>query len=68
MIEIKNIEIKTRHPILIDTTYVFYENKIYGIVAENGSGKTTFFRTLVNLKQAKSGIILFDNCKVFDYG
>lgn len=60
MIELHNLTIETRHPILRDVNYRFDEKKIYGIVAENGSGKTTLFRTMVNLKKAKRGITLFD--------
>lgn len=49
MIEIRNVSIETRHNILKDANYIFEDGKIYGIVAINGSGKTTFFRTLVKL-------------------
>lgn len=65
MIELKNITIETRHPILQNTTYCFSDGTIYGIVAENGSGKTTLFRTLVNLRKGKSGTIHFDNQPVY---
>lgn len=64
MIELKQLTIETRHPILNGANYVFEDGKIYGIVAENGSGKTTLFRTMVNLKNPKSGTILFDNLSV----
>lgn len=60
MIELKNLTIETRHPILNEVNYTFHDNQIYGIVAENGSGKTTLFRTMVNLKRAKTGTVLFD--------
>ena len=60
MIELKNITIETRHPILHNVDYTFSNSRIYGIVAENGSGKTTLFRTLVGLKKAQAGTILFD--------
>lgn len=61
MIELSNVSIETRHPILKDVNYTFQNNKIYGIVAENGSGKTTLFRVLVNLKKAKKGTVLYDH-------
>lgn len=61
MIELRNVTIETRHPILNQVNYVFAEGKIYGIVAENGSGKTTLFRTMVNLRKVKEGTILFDS-------
>lgn len=60
MIEIRNVSIETRHTILKDTNYIFEDGKIYGIVAINGSGKTTFFRTLVKLLHQSSGQIKFD--------
>lgn len=60
MIEIRNVSIETRHNILKDANYIFDDGKIYGIVAINGSGKTTFFRTLVKLLHQSSGQIKFD--------
>lgn len=60
MIELINVIIETRHPILTNVNYIFHDNIIYGIVAENGTGKTTLFRTMVNLLRAKDGDILFD--------
>lgn len=60
MIELINLTIETRHPILTNVNYTFHDNIIYGIVAENGTGKTTLFRTMVNLLRAKDGDILFD--------
>ncbi|WP_276886946.1 ABC transporter ATP-binding protein [Allobaculum stercoricanis] len=64
MIELKNICLYTRHPILNDVNYVFSDQKIYGIVAINGSGKTTLFRTMVNLRKAQGGKVLFDHQSV----
>lgn len=60
MIELKDITIETRHPILKNVDYLFKDCYIYGVVAENGSGKTTLFRTIMNLLHPKSGEILFD--------
>ena len=60
MIELINITIETRHPIVTNVNYTFHDNFIYGIVAENGTGKTTLFRTMVNLLRAKDGDVLFD--------
>lgn len=60
MIELINLTIETRHPILTNVNYTFHDNIIYGIVAENGTGKTTLFRIMVNLLRAKDGDILFD--------
>lgn len=50
-----------RHPILNDFSYRFKRGQSYLIVATNGTGKTTFFRTLVNLVKKERGEISFDN-------
>ena len=60
MIELKNLTIETRHPIVSNVNYTFLDNMIYGVVAENGTGKTTLFRTMVNLLNAEGGEVLFD--------
>lgn len=60
MIELKNLTIETRHPIISNVNYTFLDNMIYGVVAENGTGKTTLFRTMVNLLNAEGGEVLFD--------
>lgn len=60
MIQLQNLTIETRHPIVRDIHYTFQLGKIYGIVSENGSGKTTLFRTMVHLIDPKEGKILFD--------
>lgn len=64
MIQLDNLSLYTRHPILDHVNYIFNEQKIYGIVAINGSGKTTLFRTMLNLRKAQGGKILFDNNSV----
>lgn len=64
MIELNNLCLYTRHPILDGVNYNFSDQNIYGIVAINGSGKTTLFRTMVNLRKAQGGQILFDHQSV----
>lgn len=64
MIELNNLCLYTRHPILDGVNYNFSDQNIYGIVAINGSGKTTLFRTMVNLRKAQGGRILFDQQSV----
>ncbi|MDR0297714.1 MAG: ABC transporter ATP-binding protein [Streptococcaceae bacterium] len=58
MLEIKNLSIRTREPILDDFSYSFEKGKIYGMIATNGSGKTTFFRAVMGLINKKGGIFL----------
>lgn len=44
-------------PVLSDLTLTLSQGQIYGIVGENGSGKSTFFRILAGLLQADSGTL-----------
>lgn len=55
------MSIKLQHPILNNFSYQFNRGNIYLIVATNGTGKTTFFRTITNLISRKNGEIKFDN-------
>ncbi|MDR0199442.1 MAG: ABC transporter ATP-binding protein [Streptococcaceae bacterium] len=59
MLEIKNLTIKTRQPILKNYSGNFEMGKLYGLVATNGAGKTTFFRAIMGLIKYK-GKIRFD--------
>jgi ABC-2 type transport system ATP-binding protein len=60
MLEIKSLSIKTRQPILEDFSFNFERGKLYGIVATNGSGKTTFFRALIGLIPVVAGSCLYE--------
>lgn len=46
--------------ILNDISIKFESGKIYGIVGENGSGKTMFLRAISGLMKLSSGKIIFD--------
>lgn len=60
MLEIKKISLTTREPILNNFSYRFQNRKIYQIVAENGTGKTSFLRAITNLISIDHGQILYD--------
>ncbi len=49
MLSIQNVTIKTRQPILANFNFEFQPHKVYGLIAPNGSGKTTFFRSVMQL-------------------
>lgn len=49
MLSIQNVTIKTRQPILANFNFKFQPHKVYGLIAPNGSGKTTFFRSVMQL-------------------
>lgn len=55
MLVIHDLTLKTRHPILTDYSYCFARGCFYGIVATNGSGKTTFFRAIMGLIPVEKG-------------
>lgn len=61
MLQIQNFSIQTRVPILENFSYNFSKGNIYGLVAVNGSGKTTFFRSVMNLIKRKSGSVTINN-------
>lgn len=60
MLTIHNLTLKTRHDVLNNFSYSFEKGHLYGIVAPNGSGKTTFFRAINHLIPIHSGTIRID--------
>ena len=49
-----------RDNVLTDTTFIFEKGKMYGLVAINGSGKTSLFRAITNLISLNEGSITLD--------
>ena len=60
MINFINVSIQTRHPILLECNFTFKDNQIYGLIAQNGFGKTTIFRVMTDLLPITKGKILYD--------
>ena len=61
MIEIKNLEFSYGSvPVLKNITMKLEEGKIYGLLGENGVGKTTLLTLLCGLKKPQSGNIEID--------
>lgn len=67
MIEIDNLEFSYGTvPVLKNITMRLEEGKIYGLLGENGVGKTTLLTLLCGLKRVRSGRILTDGRNPFD--
>lgn len=65
MIRLDNISIGYSSKSLLDNfSYIFEDNKIYGILGKSGSGKTTLLRTIAGLDKPIKGCILKDNKKL----
>ncbi|WP_442264504.1 ABC transporter ATP-binding protein [Tenacibaculum sp. ZS6-P6] len=64
MISIKNLSKKYgRNSVLNDINIDFEEGKVYGVVGENGAGKTTFFNCLSGIENYKGNIVSVSNLK-----
>lgn len=66
MIKITGVSIKTDFLLIEDVTVSFNEGNIYGLSAANGTGKSTFLRTLADLRVEEKGCLeMFrDNKKI----
>ncbi|WEV43084.1 ABC transporter ATP-binding protein [Lactobacillus sp. ESL0684] len=65
MIELNNVTIELREPILQNANYNFQTGRIYLLHALNGSGKTSVLRAIVSLIKPNQGNILFSG-QTFD--
>ena len=67
MIEIKDLAFSYgKTPILKSITTTLEEGRIYGLLGENGVGKTTLLTLLCGLKKVCSGSITTDGENPFD--
>lgn len=67
MIEIKDLAFSYgKTPVLKNITTTLEEGRIYGLLGENGVGKTTFLTLLCGLKRVESGSIVTDGENPFD--
>ncbi|GEN95726.1 ATP-binding cassette domain-containing protein [Pediococcus ethanolidurans] len=64
MLSIQNVTIKTRQPILANFNFEFQPHKVYGLIASNGSGKTTFFRSVMQLIPSVKGKYQIDGLPI----
>lgn len=63
MIEIKNLSYRyagTKRDVLSDLSLTFDENKIYGLLGKNGTGKSTLLYLISGLLRRCGGSIIFD--------
>lgn len=67
MIQIKNLAFSYgKNQVLSNITMNLESGKIYGLLGENGVGKTTLLTLLCGLKKAQTGTILVDSQKPFN--
>ena len=67
MIEINNLAFSYgKFPVLKDITTTLEEGRIYGLLGENGVGKTTLLTLLCGLKKVQGGSITTDGENPFD--
>lgn len=66
MIKVENINFsyQDNKKILDNLSFEVPKNSIFGFLGENGSGKTTTIRVLLNLHKADSGKVLIENKKL----
>lgn len=67
MIEIKNLAFSYGHvPVLDNITMNLEEGRIYGLLGENGVGKTTLLTLLCGLKKPQTGTIMIDGTNPYN--
>ncbi|QBO36174.1 ATP-binding cassette domain-containing protein [Periweissella cryptocerci] len=65
MIELKNVSKQFGNKqALLNLSFSLKEDEILGLIGQNGAGKSTTFRTILNFIQPSSGEILWNNNKL----
>lgn len=67
MIEIKNLDFSYRKvPVFHDISVCFQPGNIYGLLGENGVGKTTLLKIICGLQQPQQGSCVLDGMPTFE--
>lgn len=65
MLEVKKIVKKFDKNIAVnDISFIVEEGRIFGLLGRNGSGKSTIFRTILNIFKPDSGEVLYNGKKI----
>lgn len=69
MIDLQNISFRYKkyEPILVNTSYAFHKGEMYHLVGENGIGKTTLAKLILNILQPTEGKIEFNDINTITY-
>ena len=67
MIEIKNLDFSYKHtPVFHNINLTFQPGSIYGLLGENGVGKTTLLKIICGLQEPQAGTCQVDGYTTFD--
>lgn len=65
MIEVKNLTKKYRDQVAVDNfSYTFEKGKVYGIMGENGAGKSSLFRCIAGIERCDGSVLIDKKCQL----
>lgn len=65
MIEVKNLTKKYRDQVAVDNfSYTFEKGKVYGIMGENGAGKSSLFRCIAGIECCDGSVLIDKKCQL----